>query len=91
MFLEPTCPLSDRAFGKLEDLLDQAGEDRITVKVRLQAQPWQMYPAEIGAPHSGRLDPVDGKTAAKSVMAAVAAHREEIRIRPSLLSARENG
>jgi len=31
MFLEPTCPFSVRAFGKLEDLLDKAGEDRITV------------------------------------------------------------
>ena len=31
VFLEPTCPFSIRAFGKLEDLLDKAGEDRITV------------------------------------------------------------
>ena len=28
VFLEPTCPFSIRAFGKLEDLLDKAGEDR---------------------------------------------------------------
>jgi hypothetical protein len=28
MFLQPTCPFSVRAFGKLEDLLDKAGEDR---------------------------------------------------------------
>ena len=38
VFLEPTCAFSIRAFGKLEDLLDKAGEDRITVKVRLQSQ-----------------------------------------------------
>jgi len=43
VFLEPTCPFSIRAFGKLEDLLDKAGEDRITVKIRLQSQPWHMY------------------------------------------------
>jgi hypothetical protein len=43
VFLEPTCPFSIRAFGKLEDLLDKAGEDRITVKVSLQSQPWHMY------------------------------------------------
>ena len=43
MFLEPTCPFSVKAFGELEDLLDQAGEDRITIKVRLQSQPWHMY------------------------------------------------
>src|SRR3954454_24726332 len=43
MFLEPTCPFSVKAFGKLDDLLAQAGEDRITVKLRLQLQPWHMY------------------------------------------------
>lgn len=39
VFLEPTCPFSVRAFGKLDELLDQAGEDRITIKLRLQSQP----------------------------------------------------
>src|ERR1700756_186030 len=43
VFLEPTCPFSVRAFGKLDDLLDEAGEERITIKVRLQSQPWHMY------------------------------------------------
>ena len=27
MFLEPTCPFSVKAFGKLDDLLEQAGEN----------------------------------------------------------------
>ena len=31
VFLQPTRPFSVRAFGKLEDLLDKASEDRITV------------------------------------------------------------
>ena len=44
VFLEPTCPFSVKAFGKLDDLLDQAGEDRITVKLHLQPQPWQTWP-----------------------------------------------
>ena len=39
VFLEPTCPFSVKAFGKLDDLLGQAGEDRITIKLRLQSQP----------------------------------------------------
>ena len=43
MFLEPTCPYSVKAFGKIDDLLAQAGEDRITVKIRLQSQPWHLY------------------------------------------------
>src|SRR3981189_232728 len=43
VFLEPTCPFSVKAFGKLDDLLAQAGEDRIAIKIRLQSQPWHMY------------------------------------------------
>ena len=43
MFLEPTCPFSVKTFVKLDDLLDQAGEDRITVKLHLRSQPWHMY------------------------------------------------
>jgi hypothetical protein len=35
MFLEPTCPFPAKAFGKLDQLLAQAGEDRVTVKIRL--------------------------------------------------------
>jgi hypothetical protein len=43
MFLEPTCPYSVKAFGKLDETLELAGEDRITIKIRLQSQPWHMY------------------------------------------------
>src|SRR5260370_1266235 len=43
MFPEPTCPLSVQAFGKLDDLLKQSREDRLTVKIRLQSQSWHMY------------------------------------------------
>lgn len=43
VFLEPTCPFSVKAFGKLDDLLDQTGEDRITIKLGLQSRPWHMY------------------------------------------------
>jgi len=75
--MEPTCPFSVRAFGKLEDLLDKAGEDRITVKVRLQSQPWHMYSGVIVRCILAASTLKGGKTAAKSVMAAVAAHREE--------------
>ena len=54
-FLEPTCPFSVRAFGKLDDLLAQAGEDRITIKIRLQSQPWHMYSGRDRALHPGGL------------------------------------
>jgi hypothetical protein len=66
-----------RAFGKLDDLLAHAGEDRITVKIRLQSQPWHMYSGVIVRCILAASTLPAGKTAAKSVMAAVAAHREE--------------
>jgi len=77
VFLEPTCPFSVRAFGKLDDLLAQAGEDRITVKIRLQSQPWHMYSGVITRCILAASTLPGGKATAKAVMAAVAAHREE--------------
>lgn len=77
MFLEPTCPYSVRAFGKLDDLLQQAGEDRLTVKIRLQSQPWHMYSGVIVRCILAASTLQAGKAAAKAVLAAVGAHREE--------------
>jgi predicted DsbA family dithiol-disulfide isomerase len=77
VFLEPTCPFSVRAFDKLDDLLAQAGEDRITIKIRLQSQPWHMYSGVIVRCILAASTLPGGKAAAKAVMAAVAAHREE--------------
>src|SRR5258706_9057092 len=77
VFLEPTCPYSVKAFGKLDDLLAQAGEDRITIKLRLQSQPWHMYSGVIVRCILAASALESGKAAAKSVMAAGAAHREE--------------
>ena len=76
VFLEPTCPFSVRAFGKLDDLLGQAGDDRITVKIRLQSQPWHMYSGVIVRCILAASTLPGGKQTAKSVMAAVATHRE---------------
>jgi len=77
VFLEPTCPFSVRAFGKLDDLLVQAGEDRIAIKIRFQSQPWHMYSGVIVRCILAASTLPGGKTAAKAVMAAVAAHRAE--------------
>src|SRR5437868_4056892 len=77
VFLEPTCPYSVKAFGKLDDLLAQAGEDRITIKLRLQSQPWHMYSGVIVRCILAASTLECEKTAAKSVMAAVAQRREE--------------
>jgi hypothetical protein len=76
MFLEPTCPFSVRAFGKLDELLSLGGEDRLTVKIRLQSQPWHMYSGVIVRAILAASTLPAGKQAAKAVMAAVAAHRE---------------
>jgi hypothetical protein len=77
MFLEPTCPFSVRAFGKLDELLQQAGEDRLTVRIRLQSQPWHMYSGVIVRCILAASTLPAGKQAARAVMAAVGAHREE--------------
>jgi hypothetical protein len=77
MFLEPTCPYSARALGKVDDLLAEAGEDLVTVKLRLQPQPWHMYSGVIVRCIIAASTLERGKEAAKAVMAAVAAHREE--------------
>jgi len=77
VFLEPTCPFSVKAFGKLDALLSQAGEDRITIKIRLQSQPWHMFSGVIVRCILAASVLEAGKTAAKAVMSAVAANREE--------------
>ena len=35
MFLEPTCPFSVKALRKIPLLLEEVGEDRLTVHIRL--------------------------------------------------------
>lgn len=76
-FLEPTCPYSVKAFGKFDALLAEAGEDRITLKIRLQSQPWHMYSGVVVRCILAASTLPGGKATAKAVMAAVAAHREE--------------
>ncbi len=77
VFLEPTCPYSVRAFGKLDELLERVGEDWITIKIRLQSQPWHMFSGVIVRCILAASTLPGGKEAAKAVMAAVAAHRED--------------
>jgi len=77
VFLEPTCPFSVRAFNKLDDLLALAGEEHITLKVRLQSQPWHLFSGVIVRCVLAASTLPGGKANAKAVLAAVAAHREE--------------
>ena len=43
VFLEPTCPYSGLTFEKLPALVAAAGENRLTVKIRLISQPWHLF------------------------------------------------
>ena len=43
VFLEPTCPFSAKAFGKLDETLQSAGVDNVTLKIWLHSQPWHLF------------------------------------------------
>jgi protein-disulfide isomerase len=77
MFLEPTCPFSARALAKLDATLAAAGADNVTIKICLHSQPWHMYSGVIVRCILAASTLPAGKEAAKAVLAAVAAHREE--------------
>lgn len=77
IFLEPTCPFSVRAFGKVEALLALAGPERITVKLRMQVQPWHMFSGVVTRCVLAASMLPEGRAAAWAVLAAVGAHREE--------------
>ena len=77
VFLEPTCPFSGRAFGKLDALLEQAGADRLTIQLRLNPQPWHAFSPTLTRAVLAAATTPGGKDAAKAVLAAIAAHRDE--------------
>ena len=77
MFLEPTCPFSARAVTKLDETLAAAGSDNITIKHWLHSQPWHMYSGVVVRCVVAASTLPTGKEAAKAVLAAVAAHRDE--------------
>jgi len=76
-FLEPTCPFSARAFGKFDELLERIGEDRLTLKIRLLSQPWHLFSPVVTRAILAASTLEGGREAAKAVMRAVYAHREE--------------
>lgn len=77
VFLEPTCPFSGRAFGKFDELMARAGEERLTLKIRLLPQPWHTFsPVTVRAVLAATTTTDGGRDAAKRVLAAVFAHRE---------------
>jgi len=77
LFLEPTCPFSAKAFGKIDDLLEKAGTDKISINIHLHSQPWHMYSGVITRAVLAASTLEGGKDIAKTVMAAVFAHRDD--------------
>lgn len=58
-------------------MLATAGEDRVTIRIRLQSQPWHMFSGVVTRCVIAASTLQAGKEAAKAALAAVYAHREE--------------
>lgn len=71
VFLEPTCPFSARAFGKLDDLLEHAGPDRLRVRIWLHSQPWHMFSGIICRAIVAASAGPGGRESAKQLMSAI--------------------
>src|SRR5260370_24298851 len=74
VFLEPTCPFSAKAFGKLDETLQSAGASNVTLKIWLHSQPWHLFSGVITRCALAASTLGEGKGAAKKVLAGVAAH-----------------
>lgn len=76
IFLEPTCPHSKRAFGKLQPLLQAVGENVLSISIRLLSQPWHTHSSVVtrsvlAAFHDG------GMEAGLTAMGRIYDNREE--------------
>src|SRR5260370_6535078 len=72
VFLEPTCPFSAKAFGKLDETFQSAGASNVTLKIWLHSQPWHLFSGVITRCALAASTLGEGKGAAKKVLAAPA-------------------
>ena len=77
VFLEPTCPFSKIAFGKLRPLLDAVGEDRLTIKIRFVSQPWHLFSGIVTRAILAATATPGGKEAGLAAMRGIYERREE--------------
>jgi hypothetical protein len=77
VFLEPTCPFSTKAFGKLDQTLQGVGADAMTLRIWLLSQPWHLFSGVTTRCVLAASTLPEGKGGAKRVLESVAAHREE--------------
>ena len=75
-FLEPTCPFSRRAFGRLFKLVEGPGAGQVRVRIWLHSQPWHMFSGVLCRAIAAASTGAEGKAAARRVMAAIFADRE---------------
>lgn len=76
VFLEPTCPFSGKAYAKLPALLTAAGENKLTIRLRIQSQPWHMFsPITTRAVLAASTLP-HGRDAVMHVLSAIFNHRD---------------
>src|ERR1044072_8956720 len=71
VFLEPTCPFSAKAFGKLDETLASAGADTVTLQI------WHLFSGVITRCALAASTLPEGKGAAKKVLGGVAAYRDQ--------------
>jgi protein-disulfide isomerase len=76
-FLEPTCPFSKRAFQKFEPFVALVGADKVTVRIRLQSQPWHLFSGVVCRAILAASATKGGKAAALKAMAGVYDRRED--------------
>lgn len=77
VFLEPTCPFSARAWGKLDELLARAGAERLTIRLRLQSQPWHLFSSVTTRAVLAAASLPEGAAAVRAVLGAIFTHRAE--------------
>lgn len=77
VFVEPTCPHSKRAFGKLRPLLAAIGEDRLTITIRFVSQPWHLFSGIVIRAILAASATEGGVAAALRAMDGIYANRED--------------
>jgi protein-disulfide isomerase len=77
LFVEPTCPFSARAYAKLDELLELDGSRRLSIHLRLLSQPWHQFSPLVTRAVLAASAGAGGRQAARRVLSAVFAHREE--------------
>ncbi|MDB2548939.1 hypothetical protein N9X60_05075 [Paracoccaceae bacterium] len=80
IFLEPTCPFSARTFFKFDDFLSDERSTNITLRIWLHSQPWHVFSGILCRVILGASMQENGKAAAKAVMGAIFANKEEFEL-----------